>query len=373
VDVAYVASYLDSSLVAIDVSDPTNPAFKGFIYGVGSPNYLDRAMAIDVLGAGRLVYVAAYGDSALNILYVRDLQFPGRKGGIRNADLLPASSWLVGANGIKVVGNYGYVTGFGGDSLAIIDITNPTSPSFVGGLQGAGAPNLLDGAWGIDVVGNYAYVAAYGDSALVIIDISNPTSPTLRGSIQYSEFTGEPKLYGARNVRVVGSIAYVVSYYSNSLVVIDVSDPRVPTVLGDISGGANYLNRASGLDVVGNYAYVAAYTDDALTIIDISDPTNPTLAGSIQGAGSPNYLNGARAVRVRGNYAYVAAYLDNALSIFDITDPTNPTLAGSIQGAAYFLRGASDVFPTNWIAPPTQLGDVDISQVIYHNIDRLRR
>ena len=56
------------------------------------------------------------------------------------------------ALGVTVVGNYAYVAD-SASGLAIIDITDPTSP---------GAPVYMDTsglAYGVTVVGNYAYVA----------------------------------------------------------------------------------------------------------------------------------------------------------------------------------------------------------------------
>ncbi|MFN6173792.1 MAG: DUF4347 domain-containing protein, partial [Dolichospermum sp.] len=113
------------------------------------------------------------------------------------------------ANAVTVVGNYAYAVR---DRLEIIDISNPTTPTFKGNYD-------TDYAYGVQVVGNYAYVAD-GFSGLQIIDISNPTTPTLKGNYDTDYAT---------DVQVVGNYAYVADGYSG-LQIIDISNPTTPTL-----------------------------------------------------------------------------------------------------------------------------------------------
>jgi len=41
------------------------------------------------------------------------------------------------------------------------------------------------------------------------------------------------------------------------------------------------LNGAREIEVVGNLAYISAYADDSLEIVDISVPANPTHVGRL--------------------------------------------------------------------------------------------
>jgi len=51
--------------------------------------------------------------------------------------------------------------GYGGDdSLTVLDVSNPTSPSYVGSIRGGGSPNHLYGLTNIARKGNYAFVCA---------------------------------------------------------------------------------------------------------------------------------------------------------------------------------------------------------------------
>ncbi|MCP4669000.1 MAG: hypothetical protein GY849_21905, partial [Deltaproteobacteria bacterium] len=131
----------------------------------------------------------------------------------------------------------------------------------------------------------------------------------------------------------VNLYAYVASYNSDALEIIDVSTPSNPTHEGSIvsgDGGA-LLGSAVSVFVKDNYAYVASYNSDALEIIDISTPTSPTHVGSISNGEGGALLNGPYGVFVKDNYAYVASYNSDALEIIDISTPTSPTHVGSIS------------------------------------------
>ncbi|WP_287698946.1 Calx-beta domain-containing protein, partial [Microcystis sp. M046S2] len=159
--------------------------------------------------------------------------------------------YLSYAHGVTVVGNYAYAVG---DTLEIIDISNPSNPVFKGNYD-------IYSGQDVQIVGNYAYVADSW-SGLQIIDISNPAAPTLKGNYGTSGT--------ARDVQIVGNYAYVADLDSG-LQIIDIINPAAPTFKGnyDTSG------YAYGVQIVGNYAYVADY-EGGLQILDVSDFTNPS-------------------------------------------------------------------------------------------------
>ena len=87
-------------------------------------------------------------------------------------------------------------------------------------------------AQAVAVSGSYAYVAAEISDSLVVIDISNPASPVIRGSVVAS------LLDGTRGVAVSGSYAYVTGINSDSLVVIDISNPASPVIRGSVASSS---------------------------------------------------------------------------------------------------------------------------------------
>ncbi|MFM7908518.1 MAG: LVIVD repeat-containing protein, partial [Microcystis sp.] len=174
------------------------------------------------------------------------------------------------AYGVTVVGNYAYAVG---DTLEIIDISNPSNPTFKGNYD------IYEGQ-DVQIVGNYAYLADW-DSGLQIIDISNPTTPTLKGNYDTSGT--------ALGVQVVGNYAYLADDWLG-LQIIDISNPTNP----NLKGNYNTSGLAQDVQVVGNYAYVADAWS-GLQIIDISNPTNPTLKGSYD---TPGYAYAAYSMGV---------------------------------------------------------------------------
>jgi hypothetical protein len=79
---------------------------------------------------------------------------------------------------VFVSGNYAYVVNNVRDSLAIINISNPASPAFVGELQNS---TQLNGAIGVYVSGSYAYVANMERDSLAVINVSNARHVARRG------------------------------------------------------------------------------------------------------------------------------------------------------------------------------------------------
>jgi hypothetical protein len=204
------------------------------------------------------------------------------------------------ARGVTVSGDMAYVADYT-TGLQVIDISDPTTPSF------AGSRNTPHYAWNVAICGDSAYVGDQG-SGLQVIDISNPTSPSLGGS-----YDTPGNAYG---VTISGDYVYI-AVDGSGLQVIDVSSPTSPSLGGSFDTPGN----AYGVDISGDYAYVADY-DSGLQVIEISDPTSPTLAGSYDTPGL------ARNVAVSGDHAYVAD-LGAGLQVIEISDPTSPSLVGN--------------------------------------------
>jgi hypothetical protein len=120
-----------------------------------------------------------------------------------------------------------------------------------------------------------------------------------------------------------GKRAYVADEYSkdgaqtSSLRVVDVSDPKAPTVVASIERPG----QLRGLAVSGNYLF-AATRQDFFYVIDLSDPKTPKEVTSLRGTGE------GMGVVLSGKYAYVPDR-DGFLHIVDVSDPKAPKLVGS--------------------------------------------
>jgi formylglycine-generating enzyme required for sulfatase activity len=139
-------------------------------------------------------------------------------------------------------------------TMSLIDISDAARPQKMGSLTFNQGPIYMDMA----VAGEYAYVVA-PDGLLVIIDLSDPTTPTM---------LGEPIEIGrsGQSIWLSSETAYI---SGESLVLFDISDPANPLLLGaspQLWGGK--------LVVRSDYAYIAA---EDLIIMDVSDSANVRL------------------------------------------------------------------------------------------------
>mgnify|MGYP000880832583 FL=1 len=204
------------------------------------------------------------------------------------------------------------------------------SGSIVGRVASA---SLLDYAISVAVSGSYAYVAAHHSDSLVVVDVSNPASPVIWGSVVSSSL-----LDGPANVAVSGVYAYVAASESDALVVVDVSNPASPVIRGSVVS-SSLLDGPANVAVSGVYAYVAASESDALVVVDVSNPASPVIRGSVV---SSSVLDGAISVALSGVYAYVAAHFSDALVVVDVSNPASPVIRGSVVSSS-LLDGARDV------------------------------
>ena len=250
---------------------------------------------------------------------------------------------------VFVRGDYAYITSQITDVLEIVNISNPASPTHIGKIYNGRASGkdssnneytssgkdingaALDDPYSVFVQGDYAYIASYNSNALEIVDISTPSNPRHAGKIING--AGGAELSRPQSVFVQGNYAYVASSTSNALEIIDISDPANPIHTGKITNGTGgaALNQPISVFVKGNYAYVASQNSHALEIVNISDPANPTHAGKLTNGSGGARLSSPSSVFVQGDYAYVVSTSSDALQIVNISNPATPTSAGNIR------------------------------------------
>lgn len=240
-NIAYVINY-NQGLIVLDVSNPEEPLELATID-------IDGLMFNTAL-SGDYLYVANL-DYGLNIFDVSVPENPQEVG------LLD----LPGVRTVDVSGNYAYISA--GDTLYVIDITNPANPITEGFIDIQSA-NIIS----IRVVDNYAYVNGGG---LRIINISNPAIPVLTGSVNIGNSNG---LSINGMYAYLGNGQYIGPWeYVERLNIINISNPSAP-VLEHYYDTLDYIK---DIDVVGEYAYVVGGT--GLEVLKVSDPTNIVQTG----------------------------------------------------------------------------------------------
>ncbi len=188
----------------------------------------------------------------------------------------------------------------------------------------------------VAVEGNLAYVGV--GQQLLVVDVSDPTTPTVIGRILIPAPVWD--------IALANGLAYVANGYGG-LRVVDISDPAAPQEVGFYSSSWSAL----GVAVSGHYAYIAA--DTGLRIVDISDPAYPVEVGF------RSTWESAMDVAVQGDYAYVAAY-GPGLVVIRVTDPAQPEVVGGC-GTGSLNYGIAVAGTYAYIANSAGLAIMDVS------------
>lgn len=217
-------------------------------------------------------------------------------------------------------------------------------PVHVATITTAASGISLNNALNIEIQGNYAYITDTVSNTLNIVDISDPARP--RGVGQIANGTGGAALNIPMGLVVQGNYAYIAVSSSNALEIVDISDPTRPMHVRSstaVAAGGTVLSGPQDVFVSGNYLYLLHKGSSGLAtvvdIIDISDPRNPRNISQFNTAGA----GGAdpRSIFVQGKYAYVVNTA-NGFRVIDVSNPNAPTQAGQISGGV--MAGARDVF-----------------------------
>jgi hypothetical protein len=223
-----------------------------------------------------------------------------------------------GPSGIAIQGHYAYVISShsgGGGSLQIFDITNPSSvPAAVSDLA---TSQLLSY---IVVSGHYAYVNTLG-GIMLIIDFSNPANPVLINTTPtVATFTN--------NIKIAGSLVYLVSGFGNKVFVFNVSNPYTvssPIATLDTGYGATGTESVADAAITPRYVYTVNDANNTLQVFDQS-----SLTGTITPIASVTTLSTPSTITVSGRYAYVTTNTaPSYLQVFDISNPASPVAVGS--------------------------------------------
>jgi hypothetical protein len=165
----------------------------------------------------------------------------------------------------------------------------------------------------IDLFYAFAYITDLYEG-LVVVNVAtlvdgNPDNNFLKKDLV---FNPGGILDGARFVTAAGHRLYICT--PRGLVVVDVSNPMKPRVVGQVTGG--WLSNPRAVAVQFRYLFVT--DDEGLKVLDITDPEHPApIKGATVRLRSANRLYLAR------TYAYVADGPDG-LAIVKIENPEHP-------------------------------------------------
>lgn len=320
-DYLYMSCYYSSELKVFNISSTTNPVFVG---GVPDQGKMGAAIYWDTMAKiGHYLYLSgAFGN-----IIIYDLSNPAAPllhGIIRGEDAITGTSF------VAIRGKYAYVASWGGNCLIIFDISNPANTKYVGFLSNNNethATGFLRYPYSLAIVGNYAYLTRYGGFS--VLDISNPSTPTLVGEFDDSNFNS---LNSLTELVISGHYAFTANL-SGKVLIIDIANPKKPALVTNYSLGLSGTSLLY-LSISGKYLYATVHNNNTLYIIDISNPLNPVLTEKLTDAVN---FSGLRSVKVRGRYAYLLSMVGKYITVVDVSNPANPVVLSRFSDSVNLL------------------------------------
>ena len=224
---------------------------------------------------------------------------------------------------VRVVGSQAFLTTYRG-GLVIVDVSDPSNPSFLGGLPLSGENWSVWPSPSLDyaLVGNYS-------SGLVLVDVSDPSAPVHVGSTplpnQAHRFVVDP----ARELVFAIRNAHLTALAWNP------SSGSLPTIIDDLDGFAfAYDVWSDG----GDYVYVVDHEPNELVTVSFVNDTLERVNTQILPSGEGHAVDGV------GGYLYVGTGVSQIgnLEAFSLADPALPSHIRSLPADNRVFDVAAD-------------------------------
>jgi len=354
------------TLVVYNISNPANPFFVSYITTgtvpwVSGPSYLNGNYKL--YPNGNYLYIASTGSSYFYVVNITDPTNPF------NISRLLVANTPGSLYGISASGNYVYLA-TQNKGLTVIDVTNPLVPVQV--FQEGGT---LNKSIGVYVFGNYVYTTNYQTASpwtvryLKIWSLANPIVPVLLTTYTLPAGTKPAE------VIVYGNTAYVADLNTNSVQIVDVTNPLAPNYLSSMFASATF-DVANNILVDGNYGYLTSGSNatygGAIDLFDITNLSAPVKKKTIQ-QGVPGSVFGASALA--NNLLYVANYgvspsYSATLNIYSTAKFVSPSFSsefgnvysvqmskvGAGSSGGYVMQASLD--GKNWNTVPSTIGAI---------------
>lgn len=227
-----------------------------------------------------------------------------------------------------------------------------TGDGFIG--RGLGLKNIP-----FRSVGDFEYSNLFNDLGAATLGFGTLENERLSGSVLLEPST---QLEGPEDIVVVGKYAYMPTELSDSLIIIDVSNPQKPNIVDFIATGT--LDGVNEIQVVNDIAYCVDSVSDNFTILNVADPLNivPLYSEKVQDINNSTIVNTDYAIDVKGNKAYIVAH--SFFTIFDFSDLNN-VLRYKTEFPALFSETHNDIVVEDNIAFIAANKGVDSVILIY--------
>jgi len=287
---AVTIAFLDDALSIFDISTPSSPTQVSKMDGSSSKKLKDSyGVAIAEFDGKTYAVVTSSTQDSIALVDISTPASPVYKDHILDSDGTHKLNYTVSV-AIATIGGTTYAVTTAvinpDDGIAIIDIsTDPTDLDYTGDMGDTAARELNQpNGVAIATIDGKTYAVVVGDDdGISIIDISTPSSPTYVGEM---EDDADKELEYGRDVEIATingrTYAFVAAVTDNGLAIIDITDPVNPSYAGEMEDdGAGSPCTASQVCLDGprgvvittiggdTYAVVTAYDDDGIEIIRI--------------------------------------------------------------------------------------------------------
>lgn len=318
----------------ISISDPTSPVVIGsWTKPVASKKIYDITVKDNI---AYVLDFASFGGGSLSIVDVADPTNPQE---IITCNGNDSGTSVFVIDSLVIMGS----TIYGFD---ILDISDPSSPQL---LYNGSSQNVID----LFAVDHLLYVAIdsyHGKVCFKIYDISNPSSPKLLS-------TNSIGAGGYREIQVENDIAYMAGEYGG-FQILDVSNPLNVYELGcyaNAGGNQIYYYGNTDIEIKDGIVYMPSMLPSirngdraisvGLYVLDVTNPQSPFTMGyshvwpwwSSNGTGDPGWP--ASAIEVVNEVAFQAEFM-GGIVVTDVSDPSSPYV---IDHHFAGLDGISDV------------------------------
>lgn len=252
----------DSSLLVMDMANPSNPIISDAIKGRGDW----------MVKQNDFIYMMDLAAGRIRILNVFDPD---------NIVASPPYSEVI--RGVLALYDHYLLVLSWEKQLHIFDISDPTTLVPVATLQFSDSATLDQ--LGLAISNGFAY-ASYGDAGILQIDLSDPTDPQLVGALPVTAFSDEVLSYGN----------YLINSSKEIVEIIDNSNPNSPTVVDQIEFGSDIFF----VDIDNDQLFVTTYRE--MHVFDLTTPASPQkrFTYPVADAFNPQFSNGFIPVGIYG-------------------------------------------------------------------------
>ena len=195
-----------------------------------------------------------------------------------------------------------------GGRISIVDPAAPAAPREVGAVTLRGMRDLA-------VMGSLLLVAE--EIGLQVVDATSPANPEVVASVTYRDL--EDPLSGATNAVAASGTRAIVTGAANGVWIVDLADPRHPSLLGTYVPGASFFPVAVAADSV--HAFVLTHPG-GLRVVSLADPAHPREVAALALPTLPEW------VRLEGTTLLVAAGTLGFIEI-DVSTPASPRIVST--------------------------------------------